>query len=278
MKRNLQYLIFLLFFVMSCATFGQKSYVDQLSVPFSDASRPGWVKASLVNGGITVIGYNGKEVVVESQVRSKISFDDESNNSKAKGMKRIRMTTTGLTVEEENNVIKISTESWKRAIDLEIKVPFKTSLKLSCVNSGDIVVENVEGEFDINNVNGAVTLTDVAGAVVAHALNKDLLVTFKEIDPKKSMSFSSLNGDLDITFPKNLKATLKLKSDNGDIYSDFDMSNQEANRKIVEENTRKKNGKYRIRLEDAITVKINGGGSEMQFKTFNGDIFIRKGK
>ena len=278
MKRNFQYLIFLLFFVMSCATFGQKSDVDQLSVPFSDASRPGWVKASLVNGGITVVGYSGKEVVVESQVRSKISFDDESNNSKAKGMKRIRMTTTGLTVEEENNVIKISTESWKRAIDLEIKVPFKTSLKLSCVNSGDIVVENVEGEFDINNVNGAVTLTDVAGAVVAHALNKDLLVTFKEIDPKKSMSFSSLNGDLDITFPKNLKATLKLKSDNGDIYSDFDMSNQEANRKIVEENTRKKNGKYRIRLEDAITVKINGGGSEMQFKTFNGDIFIRKGK
>ena len=49
--------------------------------------------------------------------------------------------------EEENNVIRISTESWKRIIDLEIKVPFKTSLKLSCVNSGDIVVENVEGEF-----------------------------------------------------------------------------------------------------------------------------------
>jgi len=276
MKRNLQYLIFLLFFVMSCATFGQKSYVDQLSVPFSDASRPGWVKASLVNGGITVVGYSGKEIVVEAHVRSKISFDDESDNSKARGMKRIRMTTTGLTVEEENNVIKISTESWKRAIDLEIKVPFKTSLKLSCVNSGDIVVENVEGEMEINNVNGAVTLKDVSGAVVAHALNKDLLVTFKEIDPKKSMSFSSLNGDLDITFPKNLKATLKLKSDNGDIYSDFDMSNQEANRKIVEENTRKKDGKYRIRLEDAITVKINGGGPEMQFKTFNGDIFIRK--
>lgn len=276
MKRNLQSLIFLLFFVMSCTTFGQKMDVDQLSIPFSDASRPGWVKASLVNGGMTVIGYNGKEVIVEARVRTKISFDEESDNSKVKGMKRIRITSTGLTVEEENNVIKISTESWKRAIDLEVKVPFKTSLNLSCLNSGDIVVENVEGEFDINNVNGAVTLKDISGAVVAHALNKDVLVTFREIDPKKSMSFSSLNGDLEVTFPKNLKAVLKLKSDNGDIYSDFDMSNQEANRKIVEENTRKKNGKYRIRLEDAITVKINGGGPEMLFKTFNGSIYIRK--
>lgn len=278
MKRNLQYLIFTLFFVMSCATFGQRTDVDQLSVPFSDASRPGWVKASLVNGGITVVGYNGKEVIVEAQVRSKISSDDESDNNKAKGMKRIRITSTGLTVEEENNVIEISTESWKRGIELNIKVPFKTSLKLSCVNSGDIVVENVEGEFEINNINGAVTLNDVSGSVVAHALNKDLLVTFKGIDPKKSMSFSSLNGDLDVTFPKDLKATLKLKSDNGDIFSDFDMSSQGANRKIVEENTRKKDGKFRIRLEDAITIKINGGGPEMQFKTFNGDILIRKGK
>ena len=279
MKRNLQYLIFLLIFVMSCATFGQKSStVDELSVPFSDASRPGWVKTSLVNGGITVIGYNGEEVIVGAQVRSKDFSDDESENSKAKGMKRIQMTTTGLTVEEENNVIEISTESWRRAIDLKIKVPFKTSLKLNCVNSGDIFVENVEGEFEINNVNGSVTLKDISGAVVAHALNKDLLVNFKKIEPKKSMSFSSLNGDLDITFPKNLKAVLKLKSDNGDIYSDFDMSSQETNRKIVEENTRKKDGKYRIRLEDAITVKINSGGQEMLFKTFNGDIYIRKSK
>jgi DUF4097 and DUF4098 domain-containing protein YvlB len=278
MKKLFQYFIFAIFCVMSCATFGQKADIDKLSVPFSDASRPGWVKASLVNGGMTVVGYNGKEVVVEAQIRNKISLDDESENDKAKGMKRIRITSAGLTVEEENNVIKISTDSWKRAIDLDIKVPFKTSLNLSCVNSGDIVVENVDGEFDINNVNGAVTLKDVSGAVVAHALNKDLIVTLKKIDPEKSMSFSSLNGDVDVTFPKNLKATLKLKSDNGNIYSDFDMTNLEANRNIVEENTRKKNGKYRIRLEDAMTVKINGGGSEIQFKTFNGDILVRKGE
>ena len=114
MKRNLQYLIFTLFLVMSCATFGQRADVDKLTVPFSDASRPGWVKASLVNGGITVVGYNGKEVTVEAQIRTKISFDDdEADNEKARGMKRIRMTTTGLTIEEENNVIEIGTESWK---------------------------------------------------------------------------------------------------------------------------------------------------------------------
>ncbi len=278
MKRIFQISTILSLFLISTISYGQRASVDRLAVPFSDPSRPGLVKASLVNGGITAIGYKGKEVIVEAQVRIGNLLDDERDDKKANGMKRIRMISTGLTVEEEDNEMKISTESWKRSIDLKIQVPIKTSLKLHCVNHGDILVENVEGEIEINNLNGAVTLKNISGAVVAHALNKDVVVTFKDIDPKKSMSFSSLNGDLDITFPKHLKATLKLKSDNGDIYSDFDMSNQDANRKIVEENTRKKDGKYRIRLEDAITVKINGGGSEMLFKTFNGDIYIRKSK
>lgn len=278
MKRIFQIFIILSLFLISTIAYGQRASGDRLAIPFSDPSQPGLVKASLVNGGITAIGYKGKEVIVEAQVRIRNLFDDERDNKKANGMKRIRMTSTGLTVEEEDNEMNISTESWKRSIDLKIQVPIKTSLKLHCVNHGDILVENVEGEIEINNVNGAVTLKNISGAVVAHALNKDVVVTFKDIDPKKSMSFSSLNGDLDVLFPKNLKATLKLKSDNGDIYSDFDVSKQEANRQIVEESNRKKGGKYRIRLEDAITVKINGGGPEMQFKTFNGDIFIRKGK
>lgn len=279
MRRNFQLFIFALFLITSCATtFGQKSNVDQLSAPFSDPSIPGFVKVSLVNGGITVNGYNGKEVIVEAEMRSRSLFEKDRDNKKSNGMHRIRMKTTGLTIEEENNVMTISTESWKRTIDLKIKVPTKTSLKLNCVNSGDIVVDNVDGEFEINNVNGAVTLRDISGAVVAHALNKDLVVNFKKVEPNKSMSFSSLNGDLDVSFPKNFKADLKLKSDNGDIYSDFDVSKQEANREIIEENKRKESGKYRIRMEDAIQIKINGGGPEVLFKTFNGDIYIRKAK
>jgi DUF4097 and DUF4098 domain-containing protein YvlB len=272
------YLVLTILLLLISTSFTQELSVDKLSVPFSDSSKPGFLKASLVNGGITVKGYNGKEVLVEAQVRGNDLFDDEEENPKAQGLKRIRLTSTGLTVEEDDNVISVSTESWRRTMDLKIQVPNKTSLKLSCVNHGDIEVENIEGEIEINNVNGAVTLTNISGAIVAHALNKDLIVTFKEVDPKKSMSFSSLNGDIDVTFPKNLKANLKLKSDNGDIFSDFDMSKQEANRKIIEENTRKKGGKYRIRMEDAIIVKVNGGGQEILLKTFNGDVIVRKGK
>src|ERR1022692_3731704 len=42
---------------------------DRVNVPLSDPSRPAVVHASLMNGGITVTGYNGKEVIVEARHR-----------------------------------------------------------------------------------------------------------------------------------------------------------------------------------------------------------------
>jgi DUF4097 and DUF4098 domain-containing protein YvlB len=86
-----------------------------------------------------------------------------------------------------------------------------------------------------------------------------------------------LNGDIDVTFPSEVKATISMKSDNGAIFSDFDIKLEQTTRR-VEEGGKGKGGKYRIRLEKAMIGTINGGGPEIQFSTFNGDVIIRKGK
>jgi DUF4097 and DUF4098 domain-containing protein YvlB len=255
---------------------GQDDVVDRLSVPFSNPNQPGLVEVGLVNGSISVTGYDGTEVIVEARTRMRKISSGESE--KVQGMIRIPVTTTGLTVEEDNNVMEIETESWKRTIDLDIRVPTNTSLNLSTVNHGDIQVQNVRGEIDVNNVNGKVTLLDISGAVVAHALNKDLIVTMDDVFPDKAMSFSTLNGDIDVVFPANLKANVNLKADNGDIYSDFEIQLSREPKKVVEENTRSTGGKYKVRVERSIHGTINGGGPEILFKSFQGDIFIRKEK
>src|SRR6266404_4492331 len=76
------------------------SGADRVSVNLSDPARPALVKASLVNGGITVKGYDGKEVVVEARNRESARSDST--------MKRIPVSGTGLSVEEENNEVRIS--------------------------------------------------------------------------------------------------------------------------------------------------------------------------
>src|SRR5262249_40999821 len=98
------------------AAAGQTSTGDRVAVPLTDPSRPVSLRASLINGGITVKGYEGKDVIVEARSRSGAS-------SPAEGMRRITISSTGLSVEEENNTVKVGADSHSRSIDLSIQVP-----------------------------------------------------------------------------------------------------------------------------------------------------------
>jgi DUF4097 and DUF4098 domain-containing protein YvlB len=243
--------------------------VDRLTVKLSDPSRPALVKASLINGGITVKAYDGKEVVVEARARTREREDEEG------GPHRLAIFSTGLTVEEENNEVRIGTESYARPIDLAISIPAHTNLKLNAVNDGNIVVTGVDGEMDIDDINGSVTLNNVAGSAVAHALNGKVLANFTRVN-QKPMAFSSLNGDIDVTFPADLKANVSIRDDRGEVFSDFDVQLKPTAQQQVVEDNRTNGGKYRVKIDQTVHGSINGGGPEIQFSNFNGRIYIRK--
>ena len=252
---------------------------QRANVPLSDPSRPAVVHASLMNGGITVTGYNGKEVIVEARPRHDHEHERESKpDPKAQGMHRLETRGTGLTVEEQDNEVNIGVGMMNRTMDLNIQVPFNTSLKLRCMNDGDIKVEHVNGEVDVDDLNGGVKLLNISGVVVAHSLNADVVVTMDQVTPGKSMSFSTMNGDVDVTMPPDLKARVKMKSDNGEVYSDFDVHIDAAASTPETSDTHRKDGRYRLHFDKATYGIINGGGPEMQFTTFNGKIYLRKKK
>ena len=251
---------------------GKQRGGDRVVVTLSDPSRPSTLKASLINGSITVKAYDGKDIIVEAHPRGREDSDDDNDRP---GPKRLNIATTGLNVEEENNQVNVGADAINRTIDLVIQVPVHTSLHLRAVNDGDIAVTGVDGEFDIDDINGSVTLTKIAGSAVAHALNGKLLVSFTRIN-QKPMAFSSLNGDIDVTFPADLKANVSLRSDNGDVFSDFDVNmTPQASQPVVEDG-RSHGGKYKVKIDKTVRGTINGGGPEMQFTNFNGGIYIRK--
>jgi len=255
----------------------QDATVDKVSVPLSDPSRPVMLKVGLISGGIMVKGGAVKDVTVEARVRA--SEDDEEKSEKPRGLKLIPNNSTGLTVEEDDNTVSVSTgmRGGLRTVDLTLRVPTNCSMHLSAVNDGNIEVENVNGDLEINCTNGSVKLSGISGSAVAHALNEDLTATFVKVNPQKSMSFSSLNGKIDVTFPSDVKANVYMKSDQGEIYSDFDMKVKSETAK-QEDNAKGKKGKFRISVERGMRGTINGGGQEIEITNFNGDIYIRKGK
>ena len=265
-------LIFTSLFLVSvaAAALAATDGAQRTSIPLSDPSRPATVMVSTVNGGISVEGYGGREIQVESSARA--DDGDEAPRHGAEGMQRIPNTGTGFSAAEDNNVVRIDARTFRHGSDLRIKVPAHSSVHLSAVNGGDLHVSGVEGEIELSNVNGSIEGHDLAGSVVAHTTNGSIKLALRRLDAGKPMAFSTLNGDVDVTFPAALKADVRMRSDRGDIYSDFEVG---AADHAVTQDTRK-DGKRHIEVSHEIHGAVNGGGPEILFKTFNGDIFLRR--
>ena len=245
---------------------------DRLTLNFSDPSRPGTVKVNATHSGIVVKTHAAKEVFIETQGGAK----SRSRRAAPEGMKRIVDGGWGITAEESGNVITVNPGMAMHGA-MTLIVPAKTNLKLHSMN-GSITVDQVEGEVEVETMSGSVTLNQVAGAVVAHALNGKLQATFARVDPSKPMSFSSMNGTIDVTFPADLKATMRLQSSMGDIFTDFDVVMKSEPAKVTTTAAEKNGGKYKVQMEKAMTATVNGGGSDIQVKTFNGTVYLRKQK
>jgi hypothetical protein len=253
-------LISLMFAANSLAQTGS---TETLTVPLSSPGKPYTLKVQLVSGSIKITGYDGKDVIINvTPVK-----DDEDNDQKAaeNGMKRISS--------HGGFAVTVNTGSPEKAINLEMKVPQDVKLIAGTVNDGPVTIENLRGELEVNNVNDEIVLTGISGSVVANTVNGDVKVTFKTVDPKAPMAFSTLNGDVTVTLPADTKANLKLKSDNGDVYSDFDIDIDKTPSK-VDKTTEP--GLYKIKKDDWINGKINGGGQEMMMKNMQVDIYVKK--
>jgi hypothetical protein len=279
MKKIQSYLgiIAILLFAGTIA-FALQTTGDRINVSFSDPSKPGFLEVYVESGSITVKGYNGKDVVVQSSMGEKMDTEKEQEEEipeKAKGMKRIAASRTGLVVEEQNNEMKIYVGGTADEVHLDIQVPTRTSLKLFCNEGGDVLVENVTGEIEAANSDGNLTLMNISGSAVAHAYDGELVVSFNQIDPGKPMSFSAYDGDIDITFPSTVKASVMIKLEDGDIYSDFAIDLKASQRGQVKDE-RKSGGRYRISFGEYVTGDINGGGPEFQFVCYDGNVYIRK--
>jgi len=242
--------------------------IQELVVPLSNANESGVLDVNILYGSIKVVGSTAKDVIITVSSEQK-KVEDKSKN----GLKRIPNNSFGLTAKEENNYVKVKTDFNKKNVVLEIKVPQNFGLKLRAVNDGDIEVENVNGEMEINHVNGEINLTDVSGSAMVNTMNGDIKVIFKGVTKNTPMAFTTFNGDVDVTFPEDLKASLKMQSSMGEIYTDFDMVMKKSTPK---EEKNSEEGVYKISIEEWVNGDINGGGPEMTFKNFQGDIIIRK--
>jgi DUF4097 and DUF4098 domain-containing protein YvlB len=116
-------------------------------------------------------------------------------------------------------------------------------------------------------------MSNVAGSVVADTHNGAIRVVLTRIATDKPMAFTSWNGTVDVTLPASAKANLKLRSDKGEIYSQFEMQR----RPDATPQARTDGRTTRIEVNQSVYGAINGGGPEFELRTYNGDIYVRRG-
>jgi len=256
---------------------------SEFTIPFSDPAKRGKVKVHINYGSITIKGTARKDVLVkykdgsdQEECQDCDEHDNEHNNGHGKskdGLKRIAGGGMELEVVENNNFVQIESGSWNNKLDLEVEVPSGVDIEADTYNDGDLMVTNIQGQLELNNYNGEITALNISGSVVATTYNGEIKVTFDKVTDATPMSFSTYNGDIDLTFPAALKATLKMKTEQGEIFTGFDIKVSSSGPVQVKDN---RSGVYKLKIDEWKRADVNGGGAEFTVKNYNGDIYIRK--
>lgn len=126
--------------------------------------------------------------------------------------------------------------------------------------SGEITLQNIRnGDIDAETVSGEVKLIDVKGAMEVNAEALSGKVEYVgEINSNGRYYMKSHSGGIYLRIPADSKFDLKSKTFSGSIDSDFDITIS---------------GKISKR---ELYGRVNGGGADIEVKTFSGDIHIIK--
>lgn len=222
------------------------------------------VEFTLSRSEISIEGHNSNQVVIENK-------DYQAHPERAKGLKPLYgggtdNTGIGLSVEEENGVLKIVQAS-SRSGEFVVKVPNNVRLMIEEANwgGGTIDVRNHAGEIEIKSKVGDINLENITGPVIANSTSGDLNIVFSEVSTANPTSVSLISGYIDVTMPEDTQADLSVSSISGEIYTDLNIQLQGE-----EDDMRRLGGGRNIE------GTLNGGGTSMSFKTISGDIYLRK--
>ena len=248
-------------------SFAQES--GELLVPLSNPGQKAILDVDVKRGSITIVGTSRQDVLIKYQSRERKEKSKESQD----GLKRISSGGIALEAEENNNTVVVRSESYNKGVDLVIEVPKLIDLRVQSYNNGDVKITQITGELEIENYNGSISATVISGSVNANTYNGDITIELLKVTDGTPMSFNTYNGDIDITLPSTTKASFKLKSNRGEVFTGFDVA---ISKTAPVKKTESESGTYKVYLDDWVKGDINGGGPEFSMKNYNGDIYIRK--
>ncbi|HEY5080060.1 MAG TPA: DUF4097 family beta strand repeat-containing protein, partial [Opitutaceae bacterium] len=188
------------------------------SIAFSDPTKPGTLKIRVAHGDVTVHGGDVKEITVKSD------SDDAAPTPRKDGM-RVLSTSSSYSLAEKNNVatLEFGSDGWSGgSADFDITVPKSTSIIVANSIHGDLECSDLSGDIEVRSMHGDVKLDDVSGGALVETVSGEIKVNVKSLTASKPLSFTSMNGEISIHVPADLKAGIRFRTHRGVILTNFD--------------------------------------------------------
>ncbi len=256
--------------------------VDEHSVDKRSFSGVRELVVDNVIGFIEVTGYNGS--VLEAEIAKTLRAESpERADAARKEVKldasqdggKLRLFVDGPFRCHCGDETSVNYRGWRHdgyqvTYDFKLKVPHALKLDLRTINDGYIKVRDVAGDFEVRNVNGDIEMLDIAGSGSAVTVNGPVKIVFAK-NPAGPCTFRSVNGNLDVRFPDNLSADVRMKTFHGGLYTDFAAVGLPAEPLQPE----RRGGRTIYRTNQYAGIRIGQGGPELRFSTLNGNVYIR---
>ncbi|MGE5419209.1 MAG: DUF4097 family beta strand repeat-containing protein [Chloroflexota bacterium] len=217
-------------------------------------------------GSVKITGYDGDLIVVTASLRF-----PESEKTVAGGLHKIEQNPVDMRAEVNGRNVLLLSSAAGKTVDFDIKIPMWFSLNVKSLDNGNVELLNVSGVIEVVNNNGNITLENITGAAVLSSVYGKISASFREVKPGAPMMFTSFEGDITVALPSTVNANLRMKSDKGGIYSDFNI--QPVKRQPV---VRQTENTAVYSLEDWTTGSINNGITDFVLKTYSGNITLKK--
>jgi hypothetical protein len=196
------------------------AHADQSTsnLAFSDPAKPGTLKIRVWHGDVVIHGADVKEITVKSD------SDDAAPTPRKDGM-RVLSTSSSYSLTEKANVatLEYGSDGWSTgSADFEITVPRSTSVIVANSVHGDLQCSDLSGDIEVRSMHGDVRLDGVSGGALVETVNGEINVNVKSLAQSKPLSFTSMNGEISIHVPADLKAAIRFRTHRGVILSNFD--------------------------------------------------------
>lgn len=182
----------------------------------------GRVQVENINGSVRITGWDRNEVKVDA-VKSAYT--------------RERLAEAEIIVEASAASIRIYTkypdrnmtfnnEEGRRlnnpaSVEYTLFVPRAARLDSAEVINGGLSIDGLSGDVMASSINGNVTARGLMGEAKLSTVNGNLDATFNRLEAAKSISLTSVNGNVTITIPSDASANLRANNVHGGIRNDF---------------------------------------------------------